>query len=387
MAAQFTLALYPWVYVAQFIGSEADGNGDAAGNGAAGNGGADNGADAWNGEFREQEHLTPEEEAKLPDAERDALLSRRNSIEGLPLVNYTTQYGFGCFEGMKAFPQKDGSLKLFRPDQNGERMYRSMDGLRMPPFPVDLFVDAVRGVVGRNRDLGFAPVYDSAWEKDHFLTARSVYLRPFSYSEPGIGLNLSHKPWVVIISTPVGSYFDLDSDSKAITTDKIRATPGGTGWIKCDANYVIPTMEKHANMKKGYMETVFLDAATQSFVEEGSSSNIFFLMKNGTLVTPALEDTILPGITRSSVIQLARDRGVTAEERRVSIEEVMGEAEEAFVTGTAAGLSYLESLTHRGAERVFNNRKIGELTRDILHELKGIQYGAVEDRHGWMVDV
>jgi branched-chain amino acid aminotransferase len=369
MAAQFTLALYPWVYVAQFDGSS-DGNDDA-----------------WKEEFREQEHLTPAGEAALPEAERQALLGRRNSISGLPLVNYTTQYGFGCFEGLKAFPQKDGSLKLFRPDQNGERMNRSMKGLKMPGFPVEMFVEAVKGVVRRNKELGFAPEYDATWEKDNFLTARSVYLRPFSYTEPGIGLNLSYEPYVVIISTPVGSYFDLDSDNKAITTDKVRATKGGTGWIKCDANYVIPTMEKHAMMQKGYMETVFLDAATQSYVEEGSSSNIFFLMGDGTLVTPSLEDTILPGITRSSVIQLARDRGVSVEERRVSIEEVMSDAEEAFVTGTAAGLSYLESLTHKGSERVFHDRKMGDLTRDILHELKGIQYGAVEDRHGWMVEV
>ncbi len=372
MAAQFTLALYPWVYVAQFVGSNA---------------GRDDNQDAWNEEFREQEHLTPSEEAALPEAERRNLLARRNSVSGLPLVNYTTQYGLGCFEGLKGFPQKDGTLKIFRPDQNGLRMNRSMKGLKMPGFPVEMFVEAVQGVVRRNRELGFAPAYDPAWEKDNFLTARSVYLRPFSYSEPGIGLNLSYEPYVVVISTPVGSYFDLDADSKAITTDKVRATRGGTGWIKCDANYVIPTLEKHAMMQKGYMETVFLDAETQSYVEEGSSSNIFFLMSNGTLVTPSLEDTILPGITRSSVIQLARDRGVSVEERRVTIDEVMGDADEAFVTGTAAGLSYLESLTHKGREKVFRNREMGELTRDILHELKGVQYGAVEDRHGWMVEV
>ncbi len=369
MAAQFTLALYPWVYVAHFNGSPA------------------NGEEAWDYEFKEQEHMTPAEEAALPEDERKNLLARRNSIAGLPLVNYTTQYGYGCFEGLKAFPQKDGSLRMFRPDQNGERMYRSMKGLKMPPFPVEMFIEAVMGVVRRNKKLGFAPEYDAAWEKDNFLTARSVYLRPFSYSEPGIGLNLSHEPYVVVISTPVGSYFDLDADSKATTTTKIRATKGGTGWIKCDANYVIPTMEKHAMMDLGYMETVFLDAATQSYVEEGSSSNIFFLMSDGTLVTPSLEDTILPGITRSSVIQLAKDRHVTVEERRVTIQEVMDDAMEAFVTGTAAGLSYLESLTHKGKERVFRERKIGELTRDILHELKGIQYGAVEDRHGWMFEV
>jgi branched-chain amino acid aminotransferase len=266
-------------------------------------------------------------------------------------------------------------------------MFRSMEGLQMPGFPVESFVEATVGVVRRNRDLGFAPSYDPAWEKDNFLSANSVYLRPFSYTEPGIGLNLSQEPFVVVISTPVGSYFDLDAASKAVTTDKVRATKGGTGWIKCDANYVIPTMEKHAMMKKGYMETVFLDAETKSYVEEGSSSNIFFLLEDGTLVTPTLEDTILPGITRASIIQLAKDRGVTVEERRITIDEAMDSAVEAFVTGTAAGIAYLESLTHNGTEKVFRDRKIGDLSRDLLHELKGIQYGAVEDRHGWMTSI
>lgn len=368
MASSFSLSLYPWVYVSQFTTES-----------------------GWRGDFTEQEHLTPAEEQALPEAERQALLVRRNWIAGLPLVNYTTQYGMGCFEGLKALPQKDGSLSIFRPDQNALRMNRSMAGLQMPAFPTDDFVDAVVGVVRRNRTLGFAPAYDPEWERNNFLTAGSVYIRPFSYSEPGIGLNLSKNPFFVVITTPVGSYFDLDAPSKAITTDKVRATPGGTGWIKCDANYVIPTLVKHDVMKQGYMEAIFLDAATQSFIEEGSSSNIFFLMGDGTLVTPALEDTILPGITRTSIMQLARDRGVTVVERKVSIAEVMEDAREAFVTGTAAGISYLESITHKGTERVFGTgaaaRKMGELTRDLLMELKGIQYGAVEDRHGWMVPV
>jgi branched-chain amino acid aminotransferase len=146
-------------------------------------------------------------------------------------------------------------------------------------------------------------------------------------------------------------------------------------------------MVKYEVMERGFMEAIFLDAREQTYIEEGSSSNIFFLLNDGTLVTPSLSDTILPGITRTSVMQLAADRGVTVEERRISIDEVMSEAKEAFVTGTAAGLSYLESITHNGAEKVLRNREMGELTRDILVELKGIQYGAVEDRHGWMTEV
>jgi len=364
MSATFSLSLYPWIYLARYTE-----------------------AGTWSEEYREQEHLTPAEEQSLPEEKRAAILARRNQLEGVPLVNYTTQYGMGCFEGLKAFPQPDGTLKIFRPDKNGARMKRSMEGLKMPGLPVETFVNAVAGVTRRNQQMGFAPEYDSVWEKDNFLTARSIYMRPFSYTEPGIGLNISTNPWVIIASTPVGSYFDPDASNRAITTNKVRATKGGTGWIKCDANYVIPTLVKHDVQTQGYMEAIFLDAEEKAYVEEGSSSNIFFLLKSGTLVTPSLEDTILPGITRESVLTLAKDRGIKTEERRISIEEVMEEAVEAFVSGTAAGMSYLESITHKEKERVLNDRNMGELTRDLLHELKGIQYGAVEDRHGWMTTV
>lgn len=364
MATSFTLAMYPWVYKAQFQTGE-----------------------TWDEEYVEKPHQTPEEEAALGDSERDALLQSRNSFPELPLVNYTTQYGMGCFEGLKAFPQPDGSLKIFRPDQNGARMARSMKGLMMPAFPAELFVDACVGVTRRNFELGFRPGYDPAWEADDFVSGHSIYIRPFSFSEPGIGLNLSSNPWVIIVETEVGSYFDTDARCRAITTDKVRATPGGTGWIKCDANYVIPTLTKKAVQKQGYMEAIFLDAAEKTYVEEGSSCNIFFLLENGTLVTPSLEDTVLPGINRSSVIDLARAKGVTVEERRVPIDEVMSSATECFVTGTAAGVSYIESVEHEGKTRVFAEGKVGELTHELRATLKGIQYGKVEDSFGWMVPV
>lgn len=364
MASGFTLSIYPWVYTAQY---QSDNN--------------------WLESYIEKPHKSPEEEAALSDEERDRLLSQRNSFAELPLVNYTTQYGLGCFEGLKAFPQPDGTLKLFRPEENGRRMQHSMEGLLMPAFPEQRFTRAVREVVARNWRIGFFPRYNAEWEKTGFLSGHSVYIRPFSYAEPGIGLNLSRVPWVVVVTTPVGSYFDSDLAPRAITTDKVRAFPGGTGWIKCDANYVTPILVKKQMEKIGYMEAIFLDAKEQKYVEEGSSCNIFFLLKNGTLVTPALADTILPGINRASVITLARDKGVTVEERDISIDEVLADAQEVFVTGTAAGIAHLESITHGRRTAEFNNRKLGDFTRDLLLTLKGIQYGAVEDSHGWMVPV
>lgn len=364
MASSFTLAMYPWVYKAKYTD-----------------------AGSWDEMYDEKPHRSPQEEAALPVEERRTLLNARNSFPELPLVNYTTQYGMGCFEGLKAFPQADGSLKVFRPQENGIRMARSMEGLTMPAYPADLFTRACVEVTKRNLKLGYRANYDPAWEKNDFVDGHAVYIRPFSYSEPGIGLNLCAKPWVIIVETEVGSYFDPEASAKAITTDKIRAFPGGTGWIKCDANYVVPTLTKKAVEKRGYMEAIFLDATERRYVEEGSSCNIFFLLSNGTLVTPSLEDTVLPGINRKSVIEIAQWKGIPVEERRITIDEVMDDAVECFVTGTAAGVAHIESVEHEGATRVFRDGKVGEMTHTLRSILKGIQYGTVEDRFGWMVSV
>ena len=361
MAAGFSLSVYPFVYKAKCS------------------------SERWTEVFEEKNHQSPQEEAKLSAQEREALLAERNSFPDLPLINYTSQYGMGCFEGLKAYPQKDGSLKLFRPQANAARFKNSMLGLKMPGFPEDMFVRAVLDTVAKNAAIGFRPYYQAEWEKDNFVTADSVYLRPFTLSEGGIGLNLSSSPWVVVAATPVGSYFDPKANSKAVTTDRVRATARGTGWIKCNANYVIPTLAKKEAIAAGYMEAVFLDAREGKYIEEGSSCNFFAYLKNGTLVTPAVEDRILNGINRQSVITLARDKGVPVEERPLSIEEVLSEGKECFVTGTAAGVSFLESLTHGDRTAIFNGGKIGDLSLDLLVTLKGIQYGAIEDRYGWMV--
>ena len=361
MAKGFSLEIDPWVYRAKL--SE-DGR--------------------WTEQYIEQPHRTPAEEKAMSGEERAALQMRRNNLSDLPLVNYTTQYGMGCFEGLKAFPQLDGSLKLFRPDENGKRMEASMKGLMMPGFPAAMFTTAVRTVVGRNTAIGFAPAYDPSWAADDFLSGLAVYIRPFSYAEPGIGVGISTHPWVIVVTTPIGSYFK-PGPSKAVTTRRVRANPGGTGWIKSDSNYVTSALAKREAENAGFMEAVFLDAKDHSFFEEGSSSNLFFVMKDGTLVTPSLQDTILPGITRKSVLVLAQDQSLKTEERRISVKEVFSKAKECFVSGTAAGITSIESLTHDGREAVFCERRMGEVTRSLLKTLKGIQYGALPDARGWMV--
>jgi branched-chain amino acid aminotransferase len=358
----FALALYPIAYRARFDGK------------------------AWHEEYIEQPHMTPAEEAKLSAAELGALNEKRNYFPEVPLISYTTQYGMGCFEGLKAFPQKGSSaLSLFRPDENAARFARSMQGLGMPAFPEKLFVSACREVSGRNAELGFKPAYKAEWEKDGFASAEGVYLRPFSYAEGGIGVGISRQPSVFIVANPVGAYFKPGSTA-AVTSDMTRATPHGTGWIKADSNYVISALAKKKAEDAGFMEVLFLDAVERKYVEEGSSCNAFFYLRSGELVTPELGDTILPGITRKSVVELARGQGVKVSERRISIDEVLSEAKECFFSGTAAGVSFVESVTHNGKTAKFG-AKAGELTVKLQAELKGIQYGAVADKRGWMTKV
>jgi len=340
----------------------------------------------WSEEYLEKPHKTPEEEAAMSKEERSALENSRNFYADMPLVNYTTQYGLACFEGLKAFPQKDGGLAIFRPDKNAVRFARSMEGLRMPPFPEKLFLSSCLETVKRNAALGFYPHYNPDWEKDSYMTADAVYIRPFTIAEGGIGVNLSSEPYVIVINTPVSAYFSSGS-SDAVVSERIRATPNGTGWIKACSNYTISALAKSDALKAGYMECIFLDATHRKYIEEGSSCNIFFYLKSGELVTPELGDTILPGITRESIIDLATDKGIKVSQRKISIEEAMDESKECFVSGTAAGATPLTSITHQGKKAVFNGGKDGDLTAEIRDTIKGIQYGKLPDKKGWMVFV
>lgn len=358
----FKLSIYPCVHFAYFNG------------------------ESWDDRYIEHEHLTPAEESRMDPEDYNKMMSRRNHIPGFPMVNYTSQYGLGCFEGLKAYPQKNGTLKLFRPEKNSQRMAASMRGLRMPPVPENLMLKTIIGIVRRNYDLGFTPAYNPAWEDDIWQNADTVYIRPFAVSEPGIGVNLSRKPWVITICTTVSAYFQLGKN-EAVTSTRIRATPGGTGWIKTAANYVTSTLAKAEAIDAGYMESVFMDAMTGKNIEEGSSCNCFALFSNGTLVTPALKDTILPGITRESVMILAREMGMDVLERDLSISEVFDSAIEFFFTGTAVGVTPLKSLTHKGETKQFSSLNDDSTAYRLLRELKGIQFGKIEDHHGWMVTI
>ena len=155
----------------------------------------------------------------------------------------------------------------------------------------DLYLKASVEFLKRNRELGYVPAYDPAWEKDNFAGASAVYVRPFMYSEGAIGIGSSKAPYVIICGTTVSSYFK-GANSKAVITDRIRATPKGTGWIKCASNYVVSSLAKKEAEEAGFMEVIFLDATDRKYIEEGSSCNIFFRLKSGELVTPALGDIV-----------------------------------------------------------------------------------------------
>jgi branched-chain amino acid aminotransferase len=362
----FGLNAYPVVYRSKYTGS------------------------AWTEEFLEKEALSAAEEAALSGVERERVYEKRNLYADMPLVGYSSQYALSVFEGVKALPQKDGGkdgkprLAIFRPEENARRFYNSLSGLYMPGFPTDTFVKALVETVSRNAALGYYPSYDEAWEKDHYSSAESIYIRPFSYTEGGIGVNISKHPWVMVVLTPVGAYFG-GGNSDAVVSRRIRATPNGTGWIKVASNYVTSALAKHEAIEEGYMECVFLDAEYHRYLEEGSSSNFFVVLKSGDLVTPELGDTILPGITRKSIIELAQDLGVRVCERKLSIEEVMDQGKECFVSGTAAGATPISSLTYNGRKTVFGPP--GELTMELQKTLKGIQYGLLPDKKGWLTPI
>lgn len=359
----FNLEMYPISYLAQY---------DVA-------------TKTWNEKWIEADSIPYKELLHMEENQRQQIFQNRNQL-GLPAVSYTSQYGYGVFEGMKAYPRKDGKISIFRPDRNAQRFANSLRGLYCPVFPEELYVKASLEFIRKNAALGYVPEYDAAWEKDNFASASAVYMRPFMNSEAAIGVGISHAPYVIICATTVSSYFK-GGNTKAVTTNRIRATPHGTGYIKCASNYVISALAKKEAEDAGYMEVIYLDAQEHKYIQEGSSCNIFFHMKDGTLVTPELGDTILPGITRSSVIDLARQEGVTTEERPISIQEVMSEATGCFVTGTAAGITPIESITHEGKETIFNNRVPGELGEKLQRILKGTQYGALEDTNNWNVIV
>ena len=289
------------------------------------------------------------------------------------------QYSQSCFEGLKAYTTEDGRIVTFRPDLNAERMIDTTKRLEMPPFPADRFIDAVNKVVAANAD--YVPPYGSG---------ATLYLRPYMFaSGPVIGVKPSDEYQFRLFCTPVGPYFK--GGAKPITirvSDFDRAAPHGTGHIKAGLNYA---MSLHAIVDahdKGFDENMYLDAATRTNVEETGGANFLFVTKDNTVVTPK-SDSILPSITRRSLMYVAEKYlGLKAETRVVPFEEVK-EFAECGLCGTAAVISPVGKINDHGKEICFPSGmdEMGPITKKLYETLTGIQMGHIEAPEGWIHEI
>lgn len=286
------------------------------------------------------------------------------------------QYAQTCFEGMKAYTTVDGKVVVFRPDMNAKRMSDTAKRLEMPVFPEDRFVEAVEQVVKAN--LKFVPPYG---------TGATLYLRPFMFgSAPVMGVKPSAEYQFRIFASPVGPYFKGGAKPITLTvSDFDRAAPHGTGHVKAGLNYAMSLhaiVTAHAN---GYDENLYPDALTRTKVEETGGANFFFVTKDNKVVTPK-SDSILPSITRRSLMYVAKEYlGLETEEREVYLSELKDFAE-CGLCGTAAVISPVGKIVDHGKEICFPSgmEKMGPISQKLYETLTGIQYGRIEAPEGWI---
>jgi branched-chain amino acid aminotransferase len=289
-------------------------------------------------------------------------------------------YGQTVFEGMKAYRQPDGGVALFRPERNAARMARSARRLALPELPQDLFLSSLELLV--TQDQAWVPSGEGA----------SLYLRPFIWAtEVGLGVRPSASALYQLIASPSGNYFSgpLRPVSLWLSQEYTRAAPGGTGAAKCGGNYAASLIAQQEAIANGCDQVVFLDAGEHRWLEELGGMNIFLVLDDGTLVTPEISGTILEGITRDSIITLAKDLGHTVEERRVDVDEwrkgaLDGKVVEVFACGTAAVITPIGALRWPGGEVVAGTGEPGAVTMKLRNALLDVQYGRADDTYGWM---
>lgn len=291
-------------------------------------------------------------------------------------------YGQEMFEGLKAYKADDGRILLFRPDKNIQRANRSNRRLCIPEIPEDIFLEALKEVV--RIDQGWIPTKPGT----------ALYIRPFVIAtDPFLGVRPSHTYKFMIILSPVGAYYasGLDPVKIWIEDEYVRAVKGGIGEAKTGGNYVASLASQVKAHDEGYAQVLWLDGVHRKYIEEVGAMNIFFKI-NGTVVTPELNGSILPGVTRDSALELCRMWGIPVEERRISVDEVVktaenGEMEECFGTGTAAVVSPVGELRYEQEKMPIGENKIGELTQRIYDTITGIQLGRIQGPEGWSVEV
>jgi branched-chain amino acid aminotransferase len=289
-------------------------------------------------------------------------------------------YGQAVFEGLKAYRQPDGSIACFRPEANARRFQLSARRMAMPELPEELFVESIRRLLAVDHEWVPAAGEDS------------LYLRPFMIStEAGLGVRPSDSYRYMLIASPAGAYFS-GTVAVWVSTEYARAAPGGTGEVKFAGNYAASLVAQAQAVEHDCAQVVWLDAVERRYVEEMGSNNVFFVFGSGAdakLVTPELTGSLLPGITRNSVLTLAADAGYGVEERKVSLDEWRkkagsGEIAETFGCGTAAVITPIGIVRSTDGEFTVGGGKPGELTMALRHTLTGIQRGTFQDIHDWL---
>ncbi len=311
----------------------------------------------------------------------DARIVPFGPIELSP-ASMVLHYAQETFEGLKAYRTKDGVIQLFRPEMNARRFMNSNERLSMPKVPEDMFIDAVKALVEVEKD----------WVPNE--EGESLYIRPYMFAtEASVGVHPATSYKFVIICSPVGAYYPEGVNPVKIWVEDeyVRATPGGTGFTKCGGNYAGSLKAQEKAEEQGYTQVLWLDGVHKKYVEEVGSMNAMFVFGN-TIVTAPIDGTVLPGVTRDSIIHLLKDWGYTVEERHMPIDELMegaknGKLTEAFGTGTAAVISPIGELCFKGEKAVINDFKTGDLTQKLYDTLTGIQWGNIEDPFGWTQEV
>ncbi|MCX6450948.1 MAG: branched-chain amino acid aminotransferase [Actinobacteria bacterium] len=294
-------------------------------------------------------------------------------------------YGQEIFEGLKAYGQPDGGISLFRPDANGERFAKSAARMALPELPVEDFVKTVTELVKS----------ESKWVPKN--VGESLYIRPFMIAtEVGLGVRPSNHATYLVITTPASAYFN---PNKAVTvwisTEFVRAAQGGTGAAKTGGNYAGSLLAQKQAAAEGCDQVVWLDATERKWVEEMGGMNLYFIKgsgKDATVFTPKLTGTLLAGVTRDSILRVAKDLGYKVEEGMLSVEQwrdgvASGEITEIFACGTAAVVSPIGAAKSAQGTWKTGDGEPGPITSQIRNHLLGIQHGTIEDKHGWNVKV
>lgn len=294
-------------------------------------------------------------------------------------------YAQGVFEGLKAYRHADGSIWLFRAEVNAERFSRSANRLGLPALDPEDFLASIEAVIRADQD----------WVPDPAGGEASLYLRPFMFaSEAFLGVRAGHHVTYALIASPAGAYFasGVKPVSIWITTKYSRAGAGGTGAAKCGGNYASSLIAQEEAARQGCAQVLFADAGSHQFVEELGGMNIWFVRGN-QLVTPELTGSILEGVTRSSILTIAGDQGLQPVERKIEMAELLdgirdGSIREVFACGTAAVITPIGQFRHEsGEDLVVADGDVGHHTTTLRERLLNIQYGRVEDEHGWLTRV